>query len=115
MSDEIPIIDWQTAMANVADDKELFHAVKDSALEEIPGLLPRLVAALDQGKQEEAHRLAHTIKGASRVIAATKTMLVAERIERAAAAGDLQSAKGSIDELRTVIEELVATLNQAKC
>ncbi len=27
-NDEIPVIDWKAAMANVADDKELFNAVK---------------------------------------------------------------------------------------
>ena len=115
MADEIPIIDWQTAMANVAHDKELFHAVKESALEEIPGLLPRLVAALDNGERADAQRYAHTIKGAARVIAANKTMFVAERIEQAVADGDLATAKGSMDELRTVIEELVEALNQTKC
>lgn len=109
-SDE-QVIDWETAMANVADDKELFIAVKDSALDEIPGLYPKLVAAIDAGQQADAHRLAHTIKGAARVIAANKTMKVAERIEHAAAAGDLAAAKNSLDELHCVIEELVATLN----
>jgi CheY-like chemotaxis protein len=113
--DEVPVIDWKMAMSNVADDKELFLAVKDSALEEIPGLLPDLTAAIDAGNQLDAQRLAHTIKGAARVIAATKTMLVAERIEHAANKGHLDQAKDSMDELRQVIDELVEVLNQTQC
>jgi HPt (histidine-containing phosphotransfer) domain-containing protein len=107
-----PVIDWKTAMENVADDKELFEAVKESALEEIPRLYPSLVSAIDSGQQLDAQRLAHTIKGAARVIAATKTMLVSERIEHASAKGDLDGAKESLDELNQVIQELIETLNE---
>lgn len=110
--DDQPVIDWATAMANVAQDKELFLAVKTSAMEEIPGLFPALVKAIEGGKPVEARRLAHTIKGAARVIAATKTMCVATRVEDAAAEGKLEQAKGELDELRQVIDELVATLSR---
>ncbi len=110
--DNPPIIDWKIAMENVAGDKELFEAVKESALEEIPRLYPSLVSALDSGQQVDAQRLAHTIKGAARVIAATKTMLVSERIEHASAKGDLDNAKNSLEELNQVIQELIETLNE---
>ena len=83
-NDEIPVIDWPKAMENVADDKELFNAVKESALDEIPGLMPLLMAAINAGDKTESQRLAHTIKGAARVIAASRTMAVAEKIEVAA-------------------------------
>ncbi len=112
--DDQLVIDWEAAMANVADDRELFVAVKDSALEEIPALLPKLVDVIETGDAAEAQRLAHTIKGAARVIAANKTMVVSERIEHAARRGDLDEARGSLQELREVIEELVETLNRSE-
>ena len=105
----------QKTLRWVAEDKELFLAVKESALEEIPGLYPSLVASIDAGKQTDAQRYAHTIKGAARVIAATKTMNVAERIELDCAAGKLDAARASLEELKRVIQELVTTLNQSNC
>ena len=113
-AEDCPIIDWPAAMANVADDKDLFNAVKESALDEIPALLPSLRTSIDEGKEEESQRLAHTIKGAARVIAAAKTMAVAERIEKAAERGDLETARGTLDELHRVIDELIETLNQSE-
>jgi two-component system sensor histidine kinase/response regulator len=111
---DVPVIDWKLALENVANDKDLFSAVRDSALEEIPGLMPTLSGAIDQGSAGEAQRLAHTIKGAARVIAAAKTMEVAERIEFAARDGDLESARGTLGELSEVIEELIETLNRSE-
>lgn len=113
-SDEIPVIDWTTAMANVGDDKELFNAVKDSALDEIPGLMPKLLEAIDDGNPAEAQRLAHTIKGAARVIAASRTMAVAEKIESAAGQQEFDIARDTIPELHDVVAELIATLNRSE-
>jgi HPt (histidine-containing phosphotransfer) domain-containing protein len=113
-NDEIPVIDWKAAMANVADDKELFNAVKESALDEIPGLMPRLSQAIDAGNKAEAQRLAHTIKGAARVIAASRTMAVAEKIEMAAGREEFDLARNTMPELRDVIAELIETLNQSE-
>jgi signal transduction histidine kinase/DNA-binding response OmpR family regulator/HPt (histidine-containing phosphotransfer) domain-containing protein len=112
--DEMPVIDWKEAMANVADDKDLFIAVKDSAMEEIPGLVPKLIEAIDQGNAPESQRFAHTIKGAARVIAATKTMSVALQIEQAARRGDLDAARDSLGDLQAAIDELVETLNRSE-
>ncbi|MGI9472893.1 MAG: response regulator [Rubripirellula sp.] len=113
-SDEPAIIDWQTAMTNVADDKQLFNAVKDSALDEIPSLIPSLVRALEEGKQNDAQRFAHTIKGAARVIAANKTMLIAERAEHASRDGNLEAAMETIEPLRAAVKELIETLNSSE-
>ena len=111
---KIPVIDWETALANVAGDKDLFSAVKDSALEEIPGLMPELQDAIEEGVASDVQRLAHTIKGAARVIAASKTIAVSERIEHAARRGDLVAAGDSMGELREVIDELIEMLNRSE-
>ena len=108
---ELMTIDWSTAMANVADDPELFNAVKDAALEEIPGLMISLADALENAQRADAQRFAHTIKGAARVIAANKTMNFAQRIERAARDGNLKAAQDAMPPLQSAIDELVVTLN----
>ncbi len=106
----LPVIEWEEALANAADDRDLFAAVRDSALEEIPSLMPKLSAAIDEKDAATSQRLAHTIKGAARVIAAVKTMTVAERVEHAAKREDLDAAKQSMPELQVVIDELIETL-----
>ncbi len=105
-----PIFERATALSNVAGDLELFEAVRDSALEEIPSLMPRLRSAIETGQTVESQRLAHTIKGAARVIAATRTMNVAEQIEQAARQGDLTTAATGLAPLATVVSELIEEL-----
>ena len=105
-----PVIDRELALTNVGGDESLLAAVMESALDEIPTLLPKLRKALDEGNETESQRLAHTIKGAARVIAATKTMKVAEQMEIAAREGDLKTAATGLSPLSTVIDELVETL-----
>lgn len=108
-----PIIDMKIAMDNVGNDRDLFLAVKDSALEEIPDLYRKLVVGLDAAQGEDCCRYAHTIKGAARVIAAIKTMNLAEEIELATSDGQLESAKEKLEALKNAIDQLIETLNQS--
>lgn len=113
MNDPPPIIDWQAALSNAGDDNELFLEVKATAMKEIQSLLPRLREALNNNDADRTQYIAHTLKGAARVIAATKTRLIAERIEQAANAEDLERAKATIDQLDSAIRELITTLMQS--
>ena len=106
----LPIVDWPAALANSAGDRELFEAVRDAALQEIPSLLPALREAIDSADSKTAMRLAHTIKGAARVIAASRTMHAAEIVERAAAQDDVQIAAENMPRLVTAADELVVML-----
>ena len=106
-----PVIDYDTALENAAGDREIFLAVCESALQEIPSLYPGLIKAIDQGQLQEAQRLAHTIKGAARVIAAVKTMKIAEKIESDMGKQDAQSARSSLSDLADAIDELKQELN----
>ncbi|MEM8671579.1 MAG: response regulator [Planctomycetota bacterium] len=110
IGEDDPVFLRDQAMLNVAGDEELFVAVRDSALDEIPGLMTPLQVAIKQGQAVESQRLAHTIKGAARVIAATKTMNVAAKIEHAARAGDLKAASTGMEPLRIVVDELIEEL-----
>jgi HPt (histidine-containing phosphotransfer) domain-containing protein len=107
-----PVIDWKEALANVGNNRELFEDVKAAAMKEIPGILPSLTKAIQDGNVRESQRLAHTIKGAARAIAAHRTHDAAERIESAAAGQDLATALSSIDKLRATVDELIDTLTR---
>ena len=106
-----PVIEYDTALENAAGDREIFLAVCESALQEIPSLYPGLIKAIDQGQLQEAQRLAHTIKGAARVIAAVKTMKIAEKIESDMGKQDAQSARATLSDLADAIDELKQQLS----
>lgn len=105
------VIDLPAALENVSGDEDLLRAVQQSAIEEIPALMPQLRQAIDRGDAVESQRLAHTIKGAARVIAAVRTMRVAERMEHAARDGDLVIAASGLAPLKEVADELIAELS----
>ena len=109
----LPVIDYEQALENAAGDREIFDAVCESAMQEIPLLYPDLVRALERSEISSGQRLAHTIKGAARVIAAVKTMTHAEQIELALAEGELDKARATMDALSCAIGELKAELDGA--
>jgi len=108
-----PVIDWTQAFSNVADDLALFEVVKLSALNEIPTLLRQLTDSHDNGLQVEAEWHAHTLKGAARVIAASRTVNLVERLEQATRDGDVSAAQMLLAKLCAAVEELVETLRCA--
>lgn len=109
----LPVIDYEQALENAAGDREIFDAVCESAMQEIPVLFPDLVRAVEKGEMSSGQHLAHTIKGAARVIAAVKTMTLSERIEFAMAESDLGKAQETIPALSSAIDELKAELNES--
>ena len=108
-----PVVDWTSALANAAGDKQLFDAVRDAAMQEIPSLMPQLQVAIDASDAKTAMRLAHTIKGAARVVAGVRAMTVAEIVEQAAAKADLRLAGESMPMLRQATEELILALKNS--
>ena len=114
INDSSRIVDWPEAYANVADDPELFEVVKSSALEEIPLLLEKVSEAMRVGSKVEVERYAHTLKGAARVVAATRTIELVEKVEKAARKGGLGLARVALGELSTAVSELVAVLQAGR-
>jgi len=102
----LKVIDYDQALENAAGDQAIFEAVCESALQEIPALFPELVASIEGGDMRESQRLAHTIKGAARVIAAVKTKEIAESIELAISKQDLANANQIMPVLAMAIDEL---------
>lgn len=109
----LPVIDYEQALENAAGEREIFDAVCESAIQEIPALYYDLVRAVEKAEMPVGQRLAHTIKGAARVIAAIKTMTLSERIELAMAESDLGKAQETIPALCSAIDELKSELNES--
>ena len=108
--DPLPIIDYRQALENAVGDQAIFEAVCEAALQEIPSLCPLLEKALENHECGTGERLAHTIKGAARAIAAQRVMAIAEAIEKAMAVEGLEDAWRRYKLLTPAIEELKAEL-----
>ncbi len=81
---------------------------------EINELRPQLQKSLAAKDQDTSHRLAHTIKGAARAVAAVRTTAAAAAIERAASCGDFDTATELMPPLADSIDALareIATTN----
>ncbi len=102
----VPVIDWKAATDLLGGDEEFHQSLIDSAIIEINELRPKLQRAIDARDKGLAHRLAHTIKGAARAIAAVQTTEAAYAVEKAAAEEDFQQAEQLMPALLDSIEAL---------
>lgn len=87
-----PVFNCAAAMDVAAQDVDFLREIVDVYLADIPTQIAKLQAALGAGDVESAHRLAHTIKGASANIGAESILEVAAAIESAARNADLPRA-----------------------
>lgn len=80
-SDESQLVDWTVALEQVEHDQDLLLAVVESFVYETEGLLECLPTQIEQRDWAEAHRLAHTIKGAMRTFGASQATEIAFKLE----------------------------------
>ncbi len=110
--DPLPIINYLQGLENAVGDQAIFESVCEAALQEIPSLCPLLEEALENCESGTGERLAHTIKGAARAIAAERVMAIAEAIEKAMAGEDLEDARRRYKLLTPAIEDLKLELTK---
>lgn len=70
------------------------------------GFLQSLSKAVEEGNFDEAHRLAHSLKGSSRSIGAWPMGDACEKLDLAARAGDLSEAQPMLEAIWARFEEL---------
>ena len=92
VSDPAEVIDWSTALSVVDGDIDLLRVVAGAMLQEVDGDLSVLKSALAAGDAPAVQRISHTLKGALSSLGAKSSAILAERIERMAATGDLAEA-----------------------
>jgi PAS domain S-box-containing protein len=106
------IVDWSAALANSGGNSAVLQQVCDAAAKEIPSLMPQLERALQAGDATTSFRLAHTIKGAARVVAGLRVMAVSEQVEQLTDEQALSSAAALMPQLHSHVEELVRELHK---
>jgi PAS domain S-box-containing protein len=92
--------------ARVMDDGALARLVADAFLTDAPRLIEALASCLGSGDAPGATRHAHTIKGAAANVGGGQVQSVAAEIERAATAGDLETARAGLPNLESAFARL---------
>ena len=106
MATGAPAIDFAAGLARVMDDRALFLRVLGRFAGDYRDLAARLHAALDAGDVVQAHRIAHTLKGAAGMIEANRLRQLALEVELAMKAG----AAAPLALIATLDEELARVL-----
>ena len=106
--ESIVVVNWTEALRNVGGDRDLLLEVIHITLEQMPMLLQDLDVAISSGDGKAAQRLAHTVHGESRALAAKHAETLASRIEAAAARQDLRAAGRDVPKLREAVAQLTA-------
>ena len=82
------IFDESDALEKTAGDRKLLSEVIRFTLEDVPGMLSGIEAALGNGNLGEVSRLAHKVKGSAGACGARKLYLSALDLELTAREGD---------------------------
>jgi CheY-like chemotaxis protein/HPt (histidine-containing phosphotransfer) domain-containing protein len=94
-------LNWPEAMESVGDDVELLREVMDALLQETKQMVENLPQCIASGNSQETRRLAHTIKGAFRMLCPCEAHDLAERLEFLAKDGNLDEAMPAFEALKT--------------
>jgi HPt (histidine-containing phosphotransfer) domain-containing protein len=109
---EAPVFDKAGLMARLMDDEELARIVVDGFLEDAPKLIEGLGNCLRAGDAQGAIRQAHTIKGASATVGGEALRAVAQEIENAATAGDLDGVTAHLPDLESAFGRLREAMSE---
>src|SRR5690606_25284128 len=100
------------AIAVVGGDRELLEEIVNDSLSELPELLAGLESAVDTENSAEARRYAHTVKASARTFSIPDLMDASEKLEQAAATGELAKVRERLPEFRRTMERVIAELSR---
>jgi PAS domain S-box-containing protein len=103
-------IDWPAALKVVNGDRDLLREIAQAFIEESQEIMPQLRAALTEGDEATAGRLAHTIKASFRTIGVAEAHDVALACEQAAKGGQMEVVSDRLPELAEATEKVCEQL-----
>ncbi len=104
------LIDWEAAMQNFEEDRDIMLAVLEASLEELPELTEQLEAQLASDDRHDVQRLAHTIKASARAFPSAILSQAALAIELAAANSDWKAAQEEFENLKPLVQQFLLEL-----
>ena len=103
-------IDKPVAVARLGGDESLFIDFARSVVDESPGMLHEIRHSLAGGRIDEAHRMAHGLKGMLATLEARPATAAAAEVERLTKVGDMTAAAVQTDRLAVELDRLIAAL-----
>jgi HPt (histidine-containing phosphotransfer) domain-containing protein len=103
-------INKRNALQWLEGDERMFARIKAIFLKNVPSQVQQLKALLDEGDNNAAERLAHTLMGSSAMLGAGGMSEEARKIEFSAMAGDTASARLHFESFAAEYENVMAEL-----
>lgn len=100
------LVDWETALAATAGDRDLLCELIEAYFLERPRLQRELDDSLDRSDFELLHRAAHTIKSSMRLFGAARPLELAFTLEQLGRKKEVDGAPGLRDQLLAELEKL---------
>ena len=102
----LPILDRETALSALGNDRETYDIVLETYLETTPDLLSQMKAALARSDMETLQRHAHSLKSSSRTIGALELGERAQGLESACHSQNPGMVGLLVEEVNCGFEEL---------
>ena len=104
------MIDWDELNERLCGDEELVGTILDLFVDECPGWIAAVVAAVDERDAERVRRSAHSLKGAAANVAAHDVAAAAGRLEHMGREHDLRDCGVACAQLTAECDRLLITL-----
>jgi signal transduction histidine kinase/CheY-like chemotaxis protein/integral membrane sensor domain MASE1/HPt (histidine-containing phosphotransfer) domain-containing protein len=102
-ADDSVVWDRADLWGRYADDESLVTEILDACLADLPGRIVELRAALAKTDAQDAHRIAHMIKGSGATISSPLLVKVARHLEELLEAKDITQAQHRLVELEEAL------------
>lgn len=106
------VLDRAAALRRLGGDETLLKELAQIFIDDVPGLLQELSAALDDHSSEAAERIAHSIKGLAANFGAEDCVSRAQAIETSSGIPDLNAAASRLPGLRAAVSQVIAELHR---
>ena len=105
-----PLLSMEETLERMAGDRELLVSLFQLFVSDAPRKLEKIEACAEQKDFYGVERTAHSLKGASATVGATRLCLLAAETERAAKAGSWDDVQRLSRDLARVCDQTLATI-----
>ena len=105
-------VNWDAAFAVVDGDRELLGDIATAAIEELQGLIERLIKAVDDLDAAGIQGTAHSIQGTLRVFQNVEASELVQKLEILGRENRLEEVPALLERLKCLLEQILTELNQ---
>jgi two-component system sensor histidine kinase/response regulator len=106
------VVDWEAAFAVVDGDRELLVDIATAAIEELRGLIERLINAVDDQDAPGIQSTAHSVQGTLRVFQNVEASGLVQKLEILGRENRLDEVPALFERLKCLLEQILTELSQ---